>query len=450
MAYAKSPIIALIGRVNVGKSTLFNRLTESQNALVSPIAKTTRDLHVGWVNWRGRRFQIVDSGGFDAKPKNELDRSVLQHTLDLLTKTSLVIVVIDGQQPFSSDDQRIIRKIRTLPHRPAMIMAVNKIDSPRIRSQIVPEWKPIGVPDVVFVSALNGTGCGDLLDRIVSHSPYQEDQQFERVPSLAIIGKPNVGKSSLVNALAKNRVALVHEQPHTTRDAIDILIHHNQKKLWLIDTAGIRRMSRIRLQPKRGIEQQAVAQSLRAISRSDLIGIMLDLTDPFTHHDYFLIEKVKKTEKPFFIMLNKWDVIASHLSSREDPETHKRLIVKNLMKKFSLLHSIPIIILSAKHSIGLRQFFATVWSIQQSGAIISPQNLQSCFRIFHQDLQKNHPSLAQWILSLRQHPKFPHHFSLQVKRGIAVPDAILNRLKFFIRKQWPFLGRALIISIHKS
>ncbi len=252
--------VAIIGRTNVGKSTLFNRLTETKRALVSNIPGTTRDRNYGECSWANKTFTLVDTGGLEkiptkiikkplAQASEEIERKIIEQTLKEINEADLILFLIDAKDGVMPQEKEFANFIRKGQKK--TLLVINKVDNNRIRRELDPEIYKLGLAKPNLVSATNGVGTGDLLDEITKNLPPQKNQlssinnQPSSIFKIAIIGKPNVGKSSLLNALFGEERVIVSEIPHTTREAHDTLINYKDNPLLLVDTAGIRRKSKL-------------------------------------------------------------------------------------------------------------------------------------------------------------------------------------------------------------
>ncbi len=297
------PIVALVGRPNVGKSTLFNRLVGGRLAVVHETPGTTRDRLYGEVEWRRRTFALVDTGGIGLEETSDLGRSIVAQAASAMREADVIVFVTDARSGPVPADADIADRLRrsTKP----TILVGNKADNPRERLRAADLFE-LGLGEPITVAATQGTGTGDLLDRIVDELPAEPEEVPEAdVVGVAIVGRPNVGKSSLLNAIAGSERAIVNDVPGTTRDAIDTLIERDGQQLLLIDTAGIRRRGRI----ERGIETYSVLRAMRAIERADIAIVVLDAESGISAQDAHVAGYVHDAAKGCVIAVNKWDVV---------------------------------------------------------------------------------------------------------------------------------------------
>ncbi|HID87431.1 MAG TPA: ribosome biogenesis GTPase Der, partial [Anaerolineae bacterium] len=272
------PLVAIVGRPNVGKSTLFNRLVGRRLAIVEDVPGTTRDRLYADAEWGGVTFTLIDTGGLVPEAKDDLVAQVRAQAEIAMGEADVIVFLTDVLEGVMPGDEEIAQLLRR-SEKP-VFLAVNKVDTERRRLEAV-EFYGLGLGDPRPISALHGAGIGDLLDEIVAAFPAEAAEEEVEAVRIAIVGRPNVGKSSLLNRLLGQERAIVHEEPGTTRDAIDTVMEWEGEPLVLIDTAGIRRRGRI----ERGIERYSVLRALRAIQRADVVLLLIDATEGVTAQD---------------------------------------------------------------------------------------------------------------------------------------------------------------------
>jgi GTP-binding protein len=301
-------IVALVGRPNVGKSTLFNRLIEEQKAVVEDLPGTTRDRIYGDAEWAGREFTLIDTGGIEGEPGTEIARLVRGQAQTAVAEADLLVHCVDVSEGLTSDDRAVADLLRRSGK--PLVVAATKADNAERRSA-ANELYALGFNDVIPVSSMQGTGTGDLLDWIVERLPTEPAVEADHVPHFAIVGRPNVGKSSLLNALVGKERSIVSDRPGTTRDAIDSTIEHNGRDIVLVDTAGIRRRGRVEV----GVEKYSVIRALRAINRSDVALLVLDADEGLTAQDAHLAGYVIEAGRGCVLVANKWDLADKDVES---------------------------------------------------------------------------------------------------------------------------------------
>lgn len=351
----RKPVVALVGRPNVGKSTLFNRLTGRRTAIVEDLPGTTRDRIYGHSDWNGVGFVVIDTGGLEApgeftdarRPKGETPVALgvdsapfvnyIQNQAQLaLEEADAIVFVVDGKEGLTSADQDVADILRPTPK--PIFLAVNKTESNERRMNAVEFWT-LGLGEPFPLSAYHGDGVGDLLDALVAvlpPYPAEEPETEEDVISLAIVGRPNVGKSSLLNALMGVERAIVSDVPGTTRDPIDTELTYQGAKILLIDTAGIRRRGRV----EPGIEKYSVLRSMRGIDRADVALLLIDATEGVTAQDAHVAGYVLERHKGVVVVINKWDAV------EKDTYTMHRFM-EQVRSDLKFMDYVPVIFISA-------------------------------------------------------------------------------------------------------
>lgn len=323
MAKRKSPSVVLVGRPNVGKSTLFNRMTGARRAIVAPIAGTTRDALSRPVVWGGVAFQLFDTGGLYGASEDPLHELVVKHGQRAIVGADLIVFVVDGREGLVSGDQTIAQELRAtgVP----LLLAINKTDDKRALAG-VPEFFALGIDPVFEISAEHGTGVAELLDAIVerlgarrSARDPQDDEAGEAAadespaavaPSetgVAIVGRPNVGKSSLVNRLLQEERVLVSELPGTTRDAIDSVLTWHRRRFRIVDTAGMRRPGRVASGGQ--VEWVSVAGAKKSMADADVVALVVDASSGATEQDAAIGGEADRAGRGIVIVANKWDLV---------------------------------------------------------------------------------------------------------------------------------------------
>ena len=332
--------MAIVGRPNVGKSTLYNRLVGERRAIVEDEPGTTRDRLYGSTTWGGVEFTIIDTAGL--QDAAEIDSSstveIAQRTRDqaqsAIDEADVIIFMVDTKSGITAGDHDVADLLRRTD-KPTILVA-NKIDNVN-RKDMAVEFYELGLGDPIAVSSYHGVGTSDLLDRIVESLPHFEDEPEIAGPKIAIVGRPNVGKSRLVNALIGEERSIVSELPGTTRDSVDTHIQWNDRPLTLIDTAGIRRRGRI----EQGIEHFSVLRSMRAIDRCDAVLLVIDATEGFTAQDLHIAGYVEEQKKGIVVVVNKWDLIEKSTSTMDEYRGEAK-------RQLDFLPYAPLVFISAK------------------------------------------------------------------------------------------------------
>lgn len=331
----RKPILAIIGRPNVGKSTLFNRIIRRREAIVDDQPGVTRDRNYADAEWSGVHFTLMDTGGYLPDKENLIHKAVLNQVLEAINEADVIIYLLDVKNGLTNLDQEISQLLRK-SHRKTFLV-VNKVDND-IRELDVAEFYALGLGDPISVSAISGRNVGDLLDQVIDALPAQviEEDEATDIIKLAIVGKPNVGKSSLVNALLGKEKQIVTEIPGTTRDAIDTRFRHEDHEYLLIDTAGLRKRSRVTDE----VEYYSNVRSLNSLRECDVAIIIIDARDNIQDQDKTIIEQALKFNKGILLAVNKWDLI------EKDTHTAREYEVE-IQDRIPYLNYIPVIFISA-------------------------------------------------------------------------------------------------------
>ncbi len=338
---SKHPSVVLVGRPNVGKSTLFNRITGTRRAIVTPIAGTTRDVIAHAAEWRGVPFEVIDTGGMFGASEDPLHELVLERGRRAIQAADLLVFVVDGRQGLLPGDHEIAEVVHA-SDKPALL-AVNKTDDRRAKAGVA-DFYQLGFDPVTEVSAEHGEGVGDLLDEIVKRLQAWEGSTRDEPPAkdevaVTIVGRPNAGKSSLVNRLLREERMIVSELPGTTRDAVDTVMTWHRRKFRIVDTAGIRRPGRV----ARGgqVESVSVLLSRRSIEASDIVVLIVDATQGATDQDAAIAGEADRAGRGVIIVANKWDLVKEH-----GPEFVKGFD-EGLRRQLKFLDYAPILHISA-------------------------------------------------------------------------------------------------------
>ncbi|HPQ81763.1 MAG TPA: ribosome biogenesis GTPase Der [bacterium] len=298
------PIIAIVGRPNVGKSRLFNRLVGRRRAIVADVAGVTRDRHYAPGEWAGREFIAVDTGGLDLDPAADLEREISRQSLRAVEEADVVVCVFDGRSDPTSEDREIVSKLRGISK--PVVFAVNKIDEGG-HEELAHAYHELGASPLVACSAEHGRGVDDLLDEAAKNFPPEAESAAEEGAGLrvAVVGRPNVGKSTLINRLAGQERVVAHESPGTTRDAIDVGIEFDGRSYVFVDTAGVKR----RWGVADRLEKFTSMRSLRTIDRADIVLQLIDGAEGLTKQDLHLTGFVREQGKGLLLLVNKWDML---------------------------------------------------------------------------------------------------------------------------------------------
>ena len=311
------PIVTLVGRTNVGKSTLFNRLVGKQKSITEDISGVTRDRVSSKVEWQGDEFLLVDTGGLDIANKEMMNQEIKSQVEKAMLETDLILFVVDGKEGLNPHDDEIANVIRR--YQKPVIVVANKIDSHKVPDHIY-DFYTFGFDDLAMISAEQSKGLGDLLDIVVNHIEFEAFEDAEDETRIAIIGKPNAGKSSLVNLLLNDERMIVTNVAGTTRDAVDSYWIYNDHNYVLIDTAGLRRKSKV----KESIEYYANQRTFDAVDSADICLFLIDATVGVTEQDTKIAGYAHNNRKAIIIAVNKWDIVEKETNTMRDMEADIR------------------------------------------------------------------------------------------------------------------------------
>ena len=344
------PIVAIVGRQNVGKSTLLNRMAGKPIAIIADLPGTTRDRILANVSWQEAEFTIVDTGGLELKPQSTIAQAVKEQVETAINEADAIIFLVDTRDGATPPDLEIADMLRQVSK--PIILVANKADNAKLETEAV-EFYELGLGEPMSISAYHGRGTAELLDRIVSllSTPTLVEAEPE-IMKVAIIGRQNVGKSTLLNALLGEERAIVDEIPGTTRDAIDTLLDFDGQSVLLIDTAGIRRRGRLGV----GVERYSVIRALRAIERADIVLLVLDGTELVTAQDMHIAGYIQQAAKGIVLVVNKWDLVAN-----KNTTEYNRYIRRQL--KF--MPYAPVLYVSAKFGQGVSEIMPQATQVYQ-------------------------------------------------------------------------------------
>jgi GTPase len=441
------PTAVLVGRVNVGKSTLFNCLTETTHALVSTIPGTTRTRNIGQVRWRGRQFRLIDTGGLTFDQSVPLENEIIAQTDIALKEADLVLFVVDMQGDLLPQEKELAKKLMTKFGAKNIMLIGNKADSATERNRMYDaDWLKLGLGEPMPVSAVNGSNIGDLLDKIYKHmgKASKRPKTAPEKPALkiAIIGKPNVGKSSFFNKLIGEDRVIVSDMPHTTREPHDTLVNVDGDLIVFIDTAGIRRKTKV----SGDLERQGIGKSLDAIRRADLVLFLLDTSEPITDQDKQLGGFLEEHAKSAIIVVNKWDL------AEDNEDSFRNSVREKVYRSFPHLDYAPVVFASALTGYRVHQIFPVIKQAVECKKIIVPQKeldefMRNIVKVHRPSKGKGvrHPK----ILGLTQVNSNPPVFEIAIKQKTSLHISYVQFLKKHLREKYGFFASPVIIKMRK-
>jgi GTP-binding protein len=426
------PTIAIVGRPNVGKSTLFNRIVGGRRAIVSEASGTTRDRHFGAAEWGGRSFWIVDTGGLVPDSNDSMDRAIRRQVELAVDEADLIVFLVDGKEGLLAVDRAIADRLRKA-NRP-VLLAVNKLDDLE-RSTAQYDFYQLGFGDPVGVSAAVGKGSGDLLDAIVARLPPKRADEMEPAIGVAIVGRPNVGKSSLANRLLGEERHLVAPEAGTTRDAIDSLLRFRERALNFIDTAGLRKRSKV----EDDVEFYSTLRTRRAIERADVCVLVVDAALGLHTQDLRIATEVWDRGAGLIIAVNKWDLV-----EEKDANTARRG-QESLAERAPFLRDVPFLYVSALTGQRVRNLLDLILEVAADRDLRVPTSEVN--RVLEQLVQRAAPPQKPGdevkLLYASQIGTAPPTFAIVTNRPDDIPESYQRYLSHGFRNEWRFSGSPL-------
>lgn len=455
-------LVVIFGRTNVGKSTLFNCLTEKHRALVSPIEGTTRDSNIGTVSWEGIDFSIIDTGGiidlkFLSEKKindNDIDAKVQKQAKDYIKKAAVILFLVDVRDGLLPQDRQMALLVKKLlPNDKKIILVANKADSPSLRKEIS-EFNKLALGEPVAISATNGSGTGDLLDILVKElkrSGFRKERKVKKddakIINVSIIGKPNVGKSSLINAILGEEKIIVSPIPHTTREPQDTIIEFNDHKINLIDTAGISKQGQKgarQAKLKNSLEKISIAQSLRTLKKAQIALLVIDVNEDLTHQDSKLVEEILDQKVSIIIVANKWDLIK---------ERDLKNYTEKIYSSFPFIQWAPIQFVSAATKEKVHKIMDLIIEVDKERETEISENALSKF--LGKIVKIHRPSKAKGtkhphITNFKQVGTNPPIFSITIGSKDTIHFSYIRFIENRLREKFGFLGTPITIFVDQK
>ena len=446
----KLPLVAICGRPNVGKSTLFNRLTGRSRAIVHKEEGITRDRFYAEAEWNGRRFRLVDTGGIVENPTDPITRRMQEQVRTALDEARVILFVVDGQQEITRVDREVVDELFKTGK--PVVLAVNKLDNEKLALNRT-DFFSLGLGEPYAVSSGHGIGIDDLMDAVTSHLPEgagpevlegSDEEPLEDLGGpikVAVIGKPNVGKSSFVNAILNEERTIVTEVPGTTRDSIDVEFHWQGKDYVLIDTAGMRKKAGI----KRDVERFSVSRALRSVRRADVCLVMVDATDGLTEQDKRIFDYVREHGTGMVLVWTKWDLV-------EDKEARLKAMAADLDLKAPFLKHVPSLAISNVTRQRLFTTFEYVSRVAEAAAYRVPTGELN--RLMDEIRVKTAPSMRKGkqakILYATQAGVKPTTFVLFVNQKRLFHFSYLRHIENRLRDAYGFEGVPISIELREG
>lgn len=432
------PVIAIIGRPNVGKSTLFNRIVGKRIAIVENMPGVTRDRNYAHVSYYGKEFTLVDTGGLEPETSDQILTQMKTQAKIAIDEADIIIFLMDGREAVTSSDIDIVDLLRKV-NKP-VFYTLNKVDSKQAEENITDFYK-LGIDKLYSISAEHGRYVDELLDDVCSSMTASDFQEKTvEYPKIAVVGRPNAGKSTLINKLLGKERLLTSPVPGTTRDSIDTVVIYYQKEYLFVDTAGIRKQAKV----EKGVEYFSVIRSLRSIDRCDIAILLVDALEGITDQDLKIVRYIAEAEKGCIIGINKWDIVEKDEKTMEQYE-------KNIMETHPHLSHIPLIFLSALTGTRVQKVYDEIRRVMEEySRHVTTGELNRFIRTVENRLPvSNYKGKPLKLYYATQAGVRPPEFVIFVNHPEAINSTAVRFLENSIRDKWGFAGTPLRIVIRK-
>jgi GTPase len=431
-------IVAIVGRPNVGKSTFFNRMTESRQAIVDETSGVTRDRHYGKVIWNGLEFSLIDTGGYVTNSDDIFEEEIRKQVILAIEESDVVLFLVDVTGGITDLDQTIAKMLRRIDK--PVVLVVNKVDnSQRIYDSA--DFYALGLGETHAVSSINGSGTGDLLDYLVTLLDRKEEPEEEEIPRIAVVGRPNVGKSSLVNALVGSERNIVTPVSGTTRDSIHTRYKKFNHDFYLVDTAGLRKKGKV----KEDVEFYSVMRSVRAIENADVCMLLIDATIGIEGQDVNIFHLIERNTKGVVVLVNKWDLVDKATGTMKQFE-------QDIRERLEPFTDVPILFISAlsrQRIFKALQVAIEVYTNRRKRIATSKLN-----EVMLQAIQEHHPpAVSGKHIQIKYVTQLPTHapsFAFFCNLPQYVKDPYKRYLENQLRKHFDFTGVPIRVFLRKK
>lgn len=432
-------IVAIVGRPNVGKSTFFNRLTESRQAIVDEVSGVTRDRHYGKVIWNGHEFSIIDTGGYIINSDDVFEEEIRKQVILAIDEADVVVFLVDVLSGITDLDATVAQMLRKI-NKP-VVLVVNKVDNSQ-RLFEASTFYGLGLGDYYPLSSINGSGTGEALDHLTSlFGDRLEEEEEEEIPRIAVVGRPNVGKSSLVNALVGEERNIVTPISGTTRDSINTRYTKFNHDFILVDTAGLRKKAKV----KEDLEFYSVMRSVRAIEHSDVCILMIDATIGIEAQDVNVFHLIERNSKGVVVLVNKWDLIEKETSTMKDFE-------RKIKERLEPFDDVPIIFVSALTKQRIHKALEVAIQVNKNRVQRIPTSKLN--EVMQEAMEANHPpSVKGKFIRIKYVTQLPTHapaFAFYCNLPQYVRESYKRYLENKIREHFPFTGVPIKIFMRKK
>jgi GTP-binding protein len=434
--------VAIVGRPNVGKSTLFNRLLEQRKAIVDDISGVTRDRHYGIADWNGKNFNLIDTGGFVPRSEDIFEKEIRKQVQIAMEEANLLLFVVDTTTGITDLDEEMAELLRRAS-RPVLLV-VNKVDNAE-RALEATEFYGLGFDKVFFIASISGSGTGELLDEVVSHIPENLSDTLEtndtEIPKFIIIGQPNAGKSTLLNALTGEERTIVSDIPGTTRDTIHTHYKQFGKEFILIDTAGLRKKKNVH----DNLEFYSVIRAVRAIDDADVCLIVIDAQNGMTMQDVNIFSLAARKGKGIVLLINKWDLV--------EKDTHTaKAFTQEILKKTAPFTDIPVLFIAAKEKLRIFQAIEKAMEVYENRQRKIPTHVLN--EVLLPEIERYPPPMTRGhsvkIKFVTQLPVAVPSFAFFANYPDAIKTPYRNFLENKIRAHFAFTGVPVRIFFRKK
>jgi GTP-binding protein len=433
--------VAIVGRPNVGKSTFFNRLLGQRKAIVDDTSGVTRDRQYGISDWNGKSFNLIDTGGFVPQSEDVFEREIKKQVLIAVQEANAIIFIVDAATGITDLDESMADVLRRSSK--PVYLAVNKVDN-HDRLLEATEFYGLGFEEIFFISAMTGSGTGEVLDavsQLISEDKSEETQDIDALPKIAIMGQPNVGKSSLLNALIGEERTIVSNIAGTTRDTIHTHYKLYKKEFILIDTAGIRRKTKVH----EDLEFYSVIRAIRAMDEADICLLLLDAEKGITAQDLNIFGMASKKGKGIVLIINKWDLVSKETNTAKEYE-------KKLKEKIAPFTDVPILFVSALEKTRIFKVIETAMEVYENRLRVIPTSqlnevMLKAIEAFHPPVARGNPVKIKYITQL---PTMVPSFAFFSNYPDDIKDPYRNYLENQLRMKFNFTGVPIRIFFRKK